>query len=147
MTIQEGSERLAKALLLPINPALIIVLGIYTTVWGAWVLNPWSDLFSRAELYSVMAHMAPEWAWGAFAIFCGSLIIYGAVKRSYGPLVRGAIAGGGHWFLIALCYFLGDIGSTGGITSLTFAIYAALVGLNIKINFKDNKKMPRREPL
>ena len=140
MTIHEGSEKLAKALLLPINPALIVVLGIYTAVWGGWLLFPFSDVFSRAKLYSVMAHIAPEWAWGCFAIFCGALIIYGAVQRSYWPLVRGAMAGAFHWFLIALCYFLGDFASTGGITSLTFAAYAALVGLNIKINFKHDTK-------
>lgn len=142
MSITEGSEKLAHALLLPINPALIIILGNFTIVWGLWVLNPWSNLFDHAQLYVVMSHIAPEWAWGAFAILCGSITVYGAVKRKYGPLVRGAMASGAHWFLISLCYFLGDFASTGGITALTFAIYAALVGLNIKVNFKDDKKSP-----
>jgi hypothetical protein len=39
-----------------------------------------------------------------------------------------------HWLTIAILYFMGDWTSTGGITSLTFAFYAALVWVNIKVN-------------
>jgi hypothetical protein len=143
MTLHDGKEKLAKALLLPINPAAVIVLGIYTVVWGFWVANPFWSVFSSAELFGVLARLAPEYFWGCLAIVCGSITIYGAVKRSYKPLVRGAATSGWHWFMISIFYFMGDPLNTGGITALTFAVYAAFVYLNIRVNFKDDKENPR----
>lgn len=142
MSIVPDKEHLAGALLKPINPAASIILGVYTVLWGLWVVNPFWSVFARAPLYSVMATIAPEWAWGCFALFCGSLMIYGAWKRSFGALTRGSIFVWGHWFLIGVCYFLGDWQSTGGITAIMLSIYAAFVYLNIRVNFKDTKSLP-----
>lgn len=51
-----------------------------------------------------------------------------------------AAIGGWYWFMIAIFYFLGDVFNTGGITALTFAVYAAFVYLNLRVNFKNDKK-------
>lgn len=137
---KEKRARLAHALLLPINPAAVVLLGIYTVVWGIWVANPFWDVFTRAELYGVLATVAPEIFWGLLAMTCGTITIYGAWKRRYGPLVRGASASGWHWMMIAIFYFMGDPLNTGGITALIFAVYAAFVYLNIRVNFKDDRQ-------
>lgn len=137
--MSKGTEKLAKALLLPINPAAVILLGIYTVVWGLWVANPFWNVFERADLYMSLANIAPEYLWGLLAIACGTLTIYGAVKRNYGPLVRGAASSGWHWFMISIFYFAADPLSTGGITALIFAVYAAFIYLNIRVNFKNDK--------
>lgn len=138
--LTEGKEKLAKALLLPINPAAVILLGIYTIVWGIWVANPFWDVFARAGLYHVMATVAPEWAWGVLAVFVGCVTTYGAVKRYYEALTRGAAAAGWFWLMIAIFYFMGDFFSTGGITSLCFAVYSGFIYCNIRVNFKDDPK-------
>jgi len=141
MSISEGTQKLAKALLLPINPAAVIILGIYTVVWGLWVANPFWEVFTRADLFSVLlATPFPEWTWGVLAISCGCITIYGALTRRYGPLTRGAQVSGWHWFMISIFYFWGDLFNTGGITALTFCLYAVFVYLNIRVNFKDDKK-------
>lgn len=142
MTLRQRKESLAHALLLPINPAAVILLGIYTVVWGFWVANPFWTVFTQAELYGVLAQVAPEVFWGCLAICCGLLTTYGAVKRRYGPLTRGAQAAGWHWLMISIFYFMGDPLNTGGITALIFAIYAAFVYLNIRVNFKEDRKNP-----
>lgn len=142
MTLTEGSEKLAKALLLPINPAAVILLGIYTVVWGAWVANPFWPVFTHAALYSAMANFMPEWVWGIVAISMGAITIYGAVKRHYAALVRGAASSGLFWFTVSIFYFIGDAANTGGITALIFAVYAAFIYLNIRVNFKDDHKSP-----
>jgi hypothetical protein len=103
-------------------------------LWGAWVANPFWSVFSRAPLYDAMASIAPEWAWGLFAIFIGCVILYGVLKPSYKTLTRAAWAACWHWAVIAGFYFVADYMNTGGITSLTFAIYAAFIYLNIKVN-------------
>lgn len=142
MTLHEGTERLAQALLLPINPAAVIILGIYTIVWGVWVANPFWSVFSQAELYGVLATVAPEWFWGCLAIVVGSICTYGAIKRRYGPLVRGAVLSGWHWMMIAVFYFMGDFFNTGGITALVFAVYAGFIYVNLRVNFKNDRKSP-----
>lgn len=142
MTLIEGTEKLAQALLLPINPAAVILLGIYTVLWGLWVANPFWEVFTHATLYVKMAAFMPEWAWGIVAIIMGLVTIYGAVKRNYSALVRGASCAGLFWFGVSIFYFASDFMNTGGITALIFAVYAAFIYLNIRVNFKDDRKSP-----
>lgn len=142
MTLTEGTEKLAKALLLPINPAAVIILGVYTVVWGLWVANPIWNVFEHAKLFVEMSHVAPEWAWGLLAISMGCITIYGAVKRYYAALVRGAASSGFFWLVVAVFYFAGDWANTGGITALVFAVYAFFIYLNIRVNFKDDRQSP-----
>jgi hypothetical protein len=130
-------ESLATVLLRPLNPALIIILGVYTIVWGLWVANPFWEVFSSAELYGALSHIAPEWFWGCLAITAGTVTVYGAVKRHYGPLTRGAQIAGWHWLMISIFYFIGDPLNTGGITALFLAFYGAVVYLNIRVNYKN----------
>jgi hypothetical protein len=137
-----NKEHLAGALLKPINPSASVILGVYTVLWGLWVVNPFWSVFARAPLYSVMASLAPEWAWGCFALFCGGMMIYGATNRSFRALTNGAIAVWGHWFIISVCYFFGDWQSTGGITALMLAVYAGFVYLNIRVNYKETQELP-----
>jgi FtsH-binding integral membrane protein len=142
MTFTEGTEKLAQALLLPINPAAVILLGIYTVVWGAWVANPFWTVFDHAALYTSMANFMPEYVWGIVAVAMGLITVYGAVKRHYAALVRGAASSGFFWFVVAVFYFIGDVASTGGITALVFSVYAAFIYLNIRVNFKDDRTSP-----
>jgi hypothetical protein len=144
MSIVPDKEHLAGALLKPINPAASIILGVYTILWGLWVINPLWSVFARAPLYSVMATIAPEWAWGCFALFCGSVMVYGSMKRSYRALTNGAGVVNFHWTIVGLCYFLGDWQSTGGITALCIAFYAGFVYLNIRVNYKKTKQIPEK---
>ena len=135
-------DKLASALLLPINPAAVIILGVYTVVWGLWVANPFWTVFTQAKLFSVLAGLAPEWVWGCIAITCGLITTYGAIKRGYRSLIRGSAISGWHWFMICLLYFAGDPLNTGGITALMLAIYSAYIYLNIRVNFKGDKESP-----
>lgn len=127
-------DRFAKSLLSPINPAAIIILGVYTVVWGLWLISPWWSVFSTAPVYSALYHWAPEWAWGANAVFCGSITAWGALTRRDNSLLTGSFVAFIHWFLIALFYFAGDWMNTAGITALTLAIYAGFIHVNIKVN-------------
>lgn len=129
-----SNDKLAQSLLKPINPTVIVVLGLYTIIWGIWIANPLWEVFTRAPLYSAMEHLAPEWYWGVQAIVAGLFILRGALKPAYKNLITGAAIAAGHWFTIGMLYFIGDWQNTGGITAITFAIYSALVYLNIKTN-------------
>lgn len=132
-------EKIATSLLKPINPSIVIVLGIYTIVWGLWILNPLFTVFTQAPLYSAMQAIAPEYVWGSIAVAAGLLVTRGATKPSYDNLRLGSFTGFLHWFVIGILYFMGDAASTGGITALTFAIYSAIVWVNIKVNRKHFK--------
>ena len=143
MSFRRGIARLAEALLLPINPAVAVLLGVYTCLWGIWVANPFWEVFIEEEVYRELSQVAfilpAEVFWGGIAIFCGAVIIYGAVRRSYKSLVTGASVAGWHWFMISIFYFLGDPTATGGLTALMLSVYGAFLWLNVRINFKENK--------
>ena len=128
------AEKLARTILKPINPSIIVILGLYTVLWGFWLANPFWDVFERAELYQSMERLFHEWVWGVVAIISGLVTIRGATKPSYTNLIIGSCVSFGHWFVISMFYFLGDWQNTGGITSATFAAYSAIIYLNIKIN-------------
>lgn len=135
MTLQEGQERLAEAMLKPVNPAAIILLGIFTVVWGFWVGNPFWNLFAHAPLYSFMG-FAPEAAWGLVATAAGLVISHGAFTRRVGALILGARVGGIFWFVVSIMFFLGDWMNTGGITALLLSVYSFFIYLNLKVNVK-----------
>lgn len=127
-------ERVAEQLLKPLNPSVIIVLGLYTIAWGLWLTCPFWTVFTQAPVYATMAGIADEKIWGCIAIISGLFIVRGATKPSYVNLKWGALVGFLHWFCISLLYFAGDWANTGGITCLAFAVYSALVWVNIKAN-------------
>lgn len=143
MKIVTKKERFVEALLLPINPALVVLLGIYTVVWGIWLANPFWDVFSTAPLFSAMKAIGPEYVWGGIAIAAGITTIGGAVVRSYGALTRGSMVAAIHWLVIAIMYFMGDWQNTGGITAVIIALYASVVYWNIRINFRPDKRKGR----
>lgn len=127
-------DRLAKSLLRPINPSLIVVLGAYTILWGAWVLSPFWTVFTQAPLYRYLSMYGGEYVWGALAVIAGVFILHGALKPSYNNLIRGSGVGFLIWLVISVFYFMGDWANTGGITAAAFCVYCLLVHLNIKVN-------------
>ena len=103
--------------------ALWIVLGAYTTVWGAWLLSPWWTVFSDgAHLYSQMSHFMPEWGWGLHALVVGLSILAGVLYRWPRALWWGRVSSTYHWLLIAGFYLLGDWKNTGWLTSLCIVL-------------------------
>jgi hypothetical protein len=124
----------ATAILRPINTAAISILAAYTFLWGLWVVNPFWNVFERAELYHKMGQLFPEVVWGLFALSIGLFMAYGVIRQSYGSLTRGALAGFFHWFIIGIFYFYSDWQSTGGITAMMLAVYCAFIYVNLRVN-------------
>lgn len=140
--IRNTLERLAESLLQPINPSVIVVLGVYTILWGLWVVNPFWTVFTQAPLYAAL-DLGGEYLWGGIVLATGLLITRGATKPSYTNLITGAGVGFLTWLVVGIFYLVGDWANTGGITALAFATYCLLVYLNIKTNktyFKERHK-------
>jgi hypothetical protein len=127
-------EKLRTTLLRPINPAIIVVLGFYTVVWGLWVISPFWNAFHTVPIYSMISAAASEYMWGSIAIACGLIITRGAMKPIYWNLDIGSMVGFLFWMTISILFFLGDWTSTGGITAAAFAAYSGLVWLNVRTN-------------
>lgn len=140
-------DKVASGLLRPVNPSVIIVLGFYTVLWGLWLLSPFWTVFTQAPLYSEMMGLGPEPVWGVIAIISGGFICRGAIKPSYMNLRVGSFVGFMYWLIVGILYLMGDWMNTGGITALTFALYSALIWVNIKVNrahFEYNMKVNAR---
>jgi hypothetical protein len=134
-------EKISTSLLKPINPSFIIVLSLYTIVWGLWLLSPFWTVFSHAAVYSIMANIAPEWGWGLVALASGLAMLRGVLHPAYSNLLTGSCVGFFYWLIVAIFYFAGDWMNTGGITAVAACTYCALIWLNIKVNHRYFNKL------
>ena len=128
-------DTIARALLRPMNMGVVLVLGLYTFLWGLWVINPFWHVFGHAALYDMLNAYGGEGFWGAFAIATGTLTTWGATRGRAPYIYWGTGAAGWHWFIIGIFYFMGDWHNTGGITALFLAVLSATVYLNVKVNY------------
>lgn len=132
-------EKIQEAMFRPINTAAISILGMFSLLWGVWVINPWWTVFDNAHIFDFMTVLMPEWVWGALAILVGCTMLFGVVRNSYQSLRWGALTGFYFWLFGAITFFLGDWQNTGGITLLMVALYCGYIALNLQIN-KDSLK-------
>lgn len=135
MTEQHKGDGIARAMLQPINTAAIIILGVFTTVWGVWMGNPFWSVLNHSQVYEAM-RILPEYFWGGVAFACGVGMIIGVLYNSYQSLKISAIVGFYHWFAITIFFFFGDWRNTAGITALTICIYCGFIYLNLRVNRK-----------
>lgn len=129
---------LTEGLVKPLNPASIILLGLFTVLWGTWIILPFWNVFATAPMFHALLEIAPEWAWGLNAITCGALTTYGVHSRRYKPLASGIAVATWHWSIIALFCFLGDWQNAGGLVYLFLGVCAALTRLNLKLSRKSD---------
>lgn len=129
-------RRLGREVLQPINTAAVIILGVFTVLWGLWVFSPFWDVFNRAVVYHYF-QILPEYFWGSVAIASGTAMIYGVLRNSYRSLTMGSMVGFLHWFVIMAFFFAGDWQNTGGVTYLMIAVYCGYIWLNLRVNKKN----------
>lgn len=127
---------IARTLLTSLGTSVIFLLGLYTMLWGAWVINPFWDTFSQASLYSEMHATGGEFFWGAFALVTGAVTSWGAIKARPPYIYHGTAAASWHWAVVGTFYFMGDFRNTGGITALFLALLSLCIYLNVKVNYK-----------
>lgn len=127
-------QKLAQALLKPINTAAIIILAGLTFTWGVWVASPFWNTFTTAPIFADISSMAGEGVWGLIAMLVGVLMARGVFKPSYINLLIGSITGFFFWLVISFLYFTGDWQNTGGLVSAWLAVYCAFIWLNIVVN-------------
>lgn len=120
-------------MLKPINASTTVILGVYTALWGGWLLGTWS-VFGTAPIFDTLSDIGPEWAWGITAVLVGIAVLVGALRPSYGSLMRGTGVCGAFWLFIGINTLVGDWQNTAGLTYLFVATYSWFAYLNVKVN-------------
>lgn len=134
--IDRQGVKLAKRLSQPINTAAIVIMGVYTTLWGIWVGNPFWSTFDESKQYRWLQEVVHgrEWIWGAMAAAVGIVMIYGVLRNSFKSLSTGSLLGSVFWGVIATGYYIGDWRDTAGLTKTMICLYCAFIWLNIRMN-------------
>lgn len=151
LKLWEKTDQAARGLRKPINTAAISIMGVYTFVWGLWLVLPWST-FNHGPMYEMMATLAPEITWGLVAMTIGAVIIWGVISQTYRALLRGALTGFYYWFVVSGFYFIGSWQSVSWISAFMVAIYCAFIAINLRVNrssivdLHDNKEMNKIRP-
>lgn len=127
--------RLRLTLTQPINTSAVILMALYTLLWGLFVALPVESFDSMR--FTFLLSVMPELYWGLIAFVVGYVMLIGVLKHSFKSLSQGAFIGFIHWFLIGIGYFVGDWTSTGWITAFTVAAYCGFIYLNLRMNKDD----------
>ena len=131
--MRRGMQGLAQALLMPINTAVVVILGFFTSIWGLWIFSPLWNAFDGATVYANMAFL-PEMIWGGIGLLTGIMMIYGVFRNSFRSLTFGAKIGFYHWITVGILLLLGNWQCTLGPLAIMLAVYCSFVWLNIKVN-------------
>jgi hypothetical protein len=132
--IDKQGLKLANRLSKPINTAAIVIMGVYTMLWGLWIGNPFWKVFPESPQYRWMAEVMPEMAWGIIAFVVGAIMCYGVIRDSFHSLSIGSFIGASYWGLIATGYYIGDWRDTAGLTKTMTCLYCCFIFLNIRMN-------------
>lgn len=136
-------DRVARGVLRPINPYATVLLGIYTLLWGLWLISPFWNTFGRADLFRHASEFAPEWAWGSWSFVAGATVVAAIFRGRFSWLSFALAFISWHWWTIGSLLLWGDWQNTGGLTYLFIAIYSTYAYLNIEINYvKFNEELP-----
>jgi hypothetical protein len=136
-------EKIALGMMYPANPYATSIIGLFTLLWGLWIVNPFWHVFTSAALYEKAAGFAPEWAWGSWSTLCGLVILIALYKGSFKRLIDALAFCVWHWFTIAVFYFWGDWQNTGGLTYLFVGVLSLYMYLNIKFNHGQKRQKHR----
>lgn len=132
--IEKQRGILVKRLSKPINTAAIVIMGVYTILWGFWVGNPFWSVFHEAPQYSWLARVLSEYGWGGIAVGVGIVMVYGVIRNSFHSLSIGSLVGAVFWGVIATGYYVGDWRDTAGLTKTMICLYCCFIFLNIRMN-------------
>ncbi len=127
-------DKLAKELIKPMNKRDVLLLNLYTTLWGLWVTNPIWDTFAKSKIYASLEYIFPEYIWGGAALLIGVFSIYAAMRNKLSFLKVLSKFGAILWLVISLLYVTTDYSSTGWITAFVISTFYFLKAINISIN-------------
>lgn len=128
-------KTVAFGLLRPINKFSPVLLGMFTSLWGLWLISPFWHTFTTAPLWSKMHEFAPEWAWGTWSLTAGMLVSWYTATEQHVAQARALCFIVFHWLAVGWLMWFGDWKNTGGLTYSAIALYAAFLFLNVRINY------------
>lgn len=105
---------------------LEVAYGLMMLGWGVQLLLPW-DTFRTGLGYAVLAHLAPEWVWGALMFWIGVTKI-GAYFLDH-LRVRAAVTIGAvmMWTFLSVAFGLSNPAGTGIVVYPVLAFTSALI--------------------
>lgn len=121
-------SKLTRRILRPINNSVSMILGLYNTLIGIWMLLPFNS--------TLIGQVFPELLLGLISVAAGSSIVIGVFLNKYFPLLYGALAGFYFWFVVMVMLIVEHWQTSQWITASVIAGYCCFVYLNLKVNKK-----------
>jgi hypothetical protein len=107
-----------------------LLFSVVTSSWGLWLLLPFDSFSSRN--FRVLAWIAPEEAWGLFALATAALRVYGVLADSKECRMGAAWLGFLIWTFVAYGIAFTDVRSTGVPVYAAYAAVSAFVAIRLK---------------
>lgn len=122
-------HKLRRIFLAPISPFNILLVGVFSFLWGLWVALPFWDVFNRSPIYSALDWVGSELIWGSIQIIVGTVLVFAAFD-SLRWMKYATFGGFLSWFLVALGFAVADWQNPGMWVSGFIAALNAYMFLN-----------------
>lgn len=112
--------------------------GMLSLIWGAWMLNPLTDVTATSPTFRLMIVLAPEWAWGLWLTLAGLMQVYG-LALNHVPIRRLATLATFYlWSFVATVFVLANPAAT---SSIVYPMIALAVGWS-HLRVGQHRRMP-----
>lgn len=130
---------IAVALMQPMNKAGAGIMGFFMILWGLWILLPFWDALSAANLFRFILELLPEPAVGGIAVGIGLMFLAALKLKNYCLLWVSAGVASWYWGLFTIFCFISDWMNVSDMTYFALFLYSAFVYENVRLNTRWNK--------
>lgn len=101
----------------------------WAVIWGMWVGNPGSVIFTSSATFRVMGLVAPEWLWGLVTVIVGLGQLGAIYNESLVWRYRIGVTAFLLWGFVTLLFILSNLNSTAPVTyGMMFLISLMVAG-------------------
>ena len=117
-------------------PTTMFFYGLYTLLWGLWLLNPWVSSFSpdASPVFYRLSLVGHEEYWGLLAVLIGGGRLLTLFTNRVGLKQIINLAGLVFWLFIMITYVQSSLESTASVAAFVAVLSYGLAFLRIGID-------------
>lgn len=103
----------------------LVHIGIVTSLWGVWLLNPNWATFASSPTFQVMQKIAPEWLWGSGFLLLGLSALTAQWQGWRRVEIGVTLVAAFMWGLVTVTFAVSNIAATATPIYGALTLYAA----------------------
>lgn len=109
--------------------------GLFTLLWGLWLLNPLLDTFTSSPSFRAMLELGPEWVWGLVTATIGGLQLAALIADRPQARKHLAMLLVLLWMFVSGTFAYANVATTAAIAYPMIAFCAAWVRVRLALRY------------